>query len=187
MIQSGGKNHKGPQRIVGIGLLLLLGLMPACQKADTGADNSLPGIQVPGLTREKLGLPTTALGPLRSVPIKVGAIDITAELAIADDQKTQGLMYRSWLPENHGMLFIYPEEQFMSFWMRNTRLPLSIAFIRADGTIDNIRDMQPFDEQTHHRSKHRCRFALEMVQGWFEENGIKSGDKVLLPPEVFTN
>lgn len=136
------------------------------------------------LSRESLGLPEHALGALPVSAMTVGGIEIAVELAVKPREQAQGLMYRTSLPANHGMLFVYRQEDFLSFWMRNTRLPLSIAFIRADGTIDVIRDMEPFDERTHHYSVHRCLYALEMPQSWFEKHGVKPGDTVTLPPEA---
>lgn len=109
---------------------------------------------------------------------------ITVELATEPRELSQGLMYRTWMPEDHGMLFVYKQEDFLSFWMKNTQLPLSIAFLRTDGTIDVIHDMQPFDERTHTRSRHRCQYALEMQQGWFERSGVNLGDTVQLPAEI---
>ena len=159
-------------------VLVCAGLsLAACEKSG-GGESGDP------LSRESLGLPEHALGALRLSAMTVGGIEIVVEVAVEPKEQAQGLMYRTSLPENHGMLFVYRQEDFLSFWMKNTRLPLSIAFIRADGTIDVIRDMEPFDERTHHYSVHRCLYALEMPQGWFDTHSIKSGDTVTLPPEA---
>jgi len=94
-----------------------------------------------------------------------------------------GLSGRDTLPENGGMLFVFPEDRQLSFWMKDTRIPLSIAFIRADGTIANIEKMSPYSLDTH-LSYGPVRYALEMNQGWFERRGIRAGAQVALPPEI---
>ena len=102
-------------------------------------------------------------------------IAITVELAITDAERSQGLMYRENLPDGEGMLFIFERDQQLSFWMKNTLIPLSIAFISSDGRITEIRDMQPLDENPM-RSTRSVRYALEVPQGWFGRVGIQPGD-----------
>ena len=89
-------------------------------------------------------------------------------------------MARTELAENAGMLFVFDREAPRSFWMRNTLIPLSIAYITADGRIVDIQDMQPLDE-TSHPSAEPAQYALEVNQGFFEERGVKVGDKAELP------
>ncbi len=102
---------------------------------------------------------------------------IQAEVAHTAQEQMLGLMYRQSMGSHEGMLFIYDRLEIRCFWMRNTLIPLTIAFITDDGTIVNTRDMQPETENTH-CSNHPVRFALEMNQGWFMERGIKAGSKV---------
>ena len=104
---------------------------------------------------------------------------LTVEIADTSEKRMTGLMYRKSLGENEGMLFIFPEEEIHSFWMKNTLIPLSIAFIKEDGTILQIEDMEPETETTH-PSKFPVKYALEVNKGWFKENNITSGDKILL-------
>jgi len=106
-------------------------------------------------------------------------VEITVEIARTDEEKTQGLMYRKKLPDGQGMIFIYDRDQQMSFWMKNTLIPLSIAFIASDGTIIEIRDMQPLDLSSV-RSSRSVRYALETPQGWFDRAGVKPGDVINL-------
>jgi uncharacterized membrane protein (UPF0127 family) len=106
-------------------------------------------------------------------------IPIRAELARTDTERTRGLMNRPSLPDGEGMLFVFEREQILSFWMKNTRIPLSIAFIRTDGRITEIRDMRALDI-TAIRSTRSVRYALEVPQGWFTRVGIKSGDYLRL-------
>ena len=104
---------------------------------------------------------------------------IKAELAVTDEERLQGLMHRKDLPDGEGMLFIYDRDQIMSFWMKNTFVPLSIAFIASDGKIIEIKDMYPHDE-TSVLSSRSVRYALEVPQGWFLSSGIMPGDIVNL-------
>jgi uncharacterized membrane protein (UPF0127 family) len=103
----------------------------------------------------------------------------TVEVARTQDEIVRGLMGRVSLPRNHGMYFAYDDSAERDFWMDNTRIPLSIAFIRADGTIAVIKDMQPFDTR-YTSSDEKVKDALEMSQGWFAENDIRVGDRAEL-------
>ncbi len=105
------------------------------------------------------------------------------EVAFTQKDRTMGLMFRDKLDIDHGMLFVHPQEQYLSFWMKNTKIPLSIAFIDSRGTITQIETMTPYS-LTSHTSKARVKFALEMEEGWFRKNGIKAGSKVVFPPEI---
>jgi len=87
-------------------------------------------------------------------------------------------MFRKEMDNEHGMLFVYERPRKLGFWMKNTYLPLSIAFIDASGTIISIQDMEPLDEETIHRSPGPALWALEMNQGWFAEHGVSVGDMV---------
>ncbi len=102
-------------------------------------------------------------------------VPLVAEVAETPRQRDRGLMGRTALGENHGMLFVFDQEQPLSFWMRNTLIPLSIAYIDDRGTIVDIQDMEPLDE-TSHPSAAPARYALEVNQGFFEEHGIRVGD-----------
>lgn len=114
---------------------------------------------------------------LRSIPLQAGMHVIEAELALTPEQRQIGLMHRREMPANHGMLFVFESPQVQCFWMKNTLLPLSIAFIGDDGAVVNIADMKPLDE-TSTCSKKPVRYVLEMNQGWFAKKGIKAGFKL---------
>jgi hypothetical protein len=92
------------------------------------------------------------------------------------------------LPEDGGMLFVYPGPRPLSFWMKNTPLPLSIAFLDEEKRIINIADMQPHTTQSH-QSAQPAQYALEVHQGWFAERGIEPGDvcEFRLPPDIIIN
>jgi len=114
--------------------------------------------------------------PLLS-PISIKGETLYVEIVDTPEAMSRGLMYRKELARNRGMLFVYEEEQRLSFWMANTSIPLSIAFIRADGTIVDIQDMAPFD-RTSHVSAAPALYALEVNQGWFCDKGVNVGDRV---------
>jgi uncharacterized membrane protein (UPF0127 family) len=124
-------------------------------------------------------------GKPQSLPIttiKVGPHPVAAEVAATPDQRTIGLMYRFSLPADHGMLFVFPEPQPLSFWMRNTYIPLSIAYIDVEGRILNVVEMAPRSDATH-PSRGEALYALEMRKGWFADKGVGPGTRVSgLPP-----
>ncbi|MEE2750746.1 MAG: DUF192 domain-containing protein [Myxococcota bacterium] len=101
------------------------------------------------------------------------------EVEVADDptKRATGLMYRKTLETDSGMLFIYPTADIRSFWMENTSLPLSIAFIDSEGVIVNIEKLKPYD-RTSVLSKGNALYALEMNRGWFAKHGIEPGGTV---------
>ena len=114
---------------------------------------------------------------LPTVELNAGMHVIRAELAQTPAQQSMGLMFRTRMEPNEGMLFADPQPGIRCFWMRNTLLPLTIAFLADDGTIVNTADMKPMDE-TSHCSKAPVRFALEMNQGWFAKRGLKAGARI---------
>ncbi|MDX9702694.1 MAG: DUF192 domain-containing protein [Candidatus Auribacterota bacterium] len=113
-------------------------------------------------------------------PVTINEKTVYVEIADTPEKRQLGLMYRQSLPENQGMLFIFENEQVLSFWMKNTRIALSLAYISKDGTITEIISMEPYDQRSY-KSKHVVQYALEMNRGWFEINGISVGDKIDLP------
>lgn len=108
---------------------------------------------------------------------------LQVEVARSEQEKSRGLMFRKKLGENEGMLFVYGEEEILSFWMKNTPIPLSIAFINKSGRIVDIQDMEPFSLKTH-VSAYPAQFALEVNRGWFKQNGIGIGAVVKLPSNI---
>jgi uncharacterized protein len=107
--------------------------------------------------------------------IKKNEIDV--EVSSNDSSRALGLMHRVILPENAGMLFIFPDSEYRSFWMKNTYIPLSIAYIDKDSRILEIKDMIPHNAVSVSSSMPAV-YALEMNMGWFERNNIAAGDKV---------
>lgn len=120
--------------------------------------------------------------PLPTRSLQINDTTLLAEVADTEDTRTQGLMYRLSLAPNSGMIFVFDYALPMCFWMKSTPLPLSIAFIAEDGTITNIEAMQPLSTDSV------CplipiKYALEMEQGWFDEQGIYAGDVVQHLPD----
>lgn len=110
-------------------------------------------------------------------PLVVGNERISAEIAYTREDRRVGLMHRESLPEDHGMLFLFPEEKILSFWMKDTPLPLSIAFADAGGRIVRIADLEPNSREAV-SSGVPARYALEMNRGWFESHGVVAGDVI---------
>ncbi len=115
------------------------------------------------------------------VQLQAGMHNIRAQLATGVNERSTGLMHRREMPQHEGMLFVYEVPTVQCFWMKNTLLPLSIAFLADDGTVVNIRDMQPQALDTHCSDK-PVRYALEMNQGWFAKRGVKPGYKLTGAP-----
>lgn len=114
---------------------------------------------------------------LQTQVIRINQWEVTVETADTLESQEKGLMGRESLDENRGMLFVYERDAKKSFWMKNTTIPLSIAYIAADGTIREIYDMEPLSTRTVD-SRYSVRYALEVNQGAFDRHGIKAGDKV---------
>ncbi len=127
-----------------------------------------------------IALPRPAAAQVQQLPtieLSAGMHRIEAEVASTPAQRQIGLMNRPSMPPNHGMLFVFEGPGMHCFWMRNTLLPLSIAFLGDDGRIVNIADMQPQND-TSHCPREPVRHALEMNQGWFAKRGFKAGDRI---------
>jgi uncharacterized membrane protein (UPF0127 family) len=116
-------------------------------------------------------------GDLPSVELKIKGHAIQAEVAATEETRTTGLMNRFSLKPDSGMLFVFSDPQPLSFWMKNTYVPLSIAFIDVEGRILNIEDMAPLTQGTH-LSRGLALYALEMKKGWFAAHDIGPGDRV---------
>ena len=129
---------------------------------------------------------TTSRPPgLRAVVIDASGgkkVEVLIEIADGPFEQVRGLMHRTVLGEDRGMLFVYPEEQRLSFWMKNTLIPLSVAFIDSERRIIDIQDMKPLDDEPpSYVSAEPAQYALEVNQGFFEKRGVKVGDRVELP------
>lgn len=117
----------------------------------------------------QLQLPRTTLS--------VGMFQIDAQVASTQQEHAAGLMYRKEMPQHEGMLFVFQSPSTLCFWMKNTWIPLTAAFIDDDGTIVNLEDMKPKSLDSH-CAKKPVRYVLEMNQGWFAKKGFKAGTKL---------
>jgi uncharacterized protein len=124
-----------------------------------------------------LCLATEVAAQMPRVELSAGIHRIIAEVAGTDANRQQGLMNRKSMAEHEGMVFVFPQPARVCMWMRNTFIPLSVAFIDDTGSIINIEDMAPQTETSHCAEK-PARFALEMNQGWFAKRGFKAGSKL---------
>lgn len=121
------------------------------------------------------GASQTPMPPRGSAWIIFGSDTVVAEVARSAEERSRGLMYRDEVPAGTGMLFVFEDVRTRSFWMKNTYVPLSIAFLDQNNAVVDIRHMEPEDEEFT-RSSRAAMFALEVRQGWFEEQGIEVGD-----------
>lgn len=109
--------------------------------------------------------------------LSVGMYQIDAQVAASAEQREIGLMFRKDMPQHEGMLFIFENPSRLCFWMKNTPLPLTAAFVADDGSIVNLEDMKPYTTESHCSAK-PVRYVLEMNQGWFAKKGVKPGAKI---------
>lgn len=133
----------------------------------------------------KASTPTVSSWPSRTVTVSQGATSasLTVELAVTEREREQGLMFRQSLSDSNGMLFLFPSDGTVGFWMANTYVPLTIAYLAADGTVLELRDGKPLD-QTVLAPQKAYRDVLEVSQGWFDRHGLGIGAKVALPPDL---
>lgn len=122
--------------------------------------------------------------------IRIGEHDLNVEIAATPETRRRGLMFRTNLGENQGMLFIFPGEERRAFWMKNTLIPLDAAFFDSDGRLVNVQTMQPqpdAEDDGDYRtypSAGPARYVVETRAGWFEERGITRYDRLVLPEEI---
>jgi uncharacterized protein len=121
------------------------------------------------------GLPTAAQPKLQTMKLWLGAEEMQAELALSDLQQATGMMFRTNLAENAGMLFVRPVPERASFWMMNCPLPLSAAYIDPEGVILEIHDLQPHNTNAVVSASDRVQFVLETSQGWFGRHNVNTG------------
>lgn len=127
-----------------------------------------------------LGSAFAQTGPQLNLPrvtLSAGIHQVEVQVAETPEQRATGLMFRADMPQSEGMLFVFEQASVQCFWMKNTLLPLTAAFVADDGGIVNLADMKPQTTDSHCSSK-PVRFVLEMNKGWFAKKGIKAGSKL---------
>lgn len=120
---------------------------------------------------------------LKAMAVMVGTHALMVEVAVTEGQRARGLMFRKSMPRNVGMLFTFDEPGYHAMWMKNTLIPLSVAFLDSEGRILNILDMEP-ETLDPHAAAGPARYAIETNKGWFAERGIKAGEKVTGLPKA---
>ena len=128
-----------------------------------------------------LNLLTTAAWATSAMPkisLALGSGTLEVEVASDQSQRAQGLMHRPSMGSHQGMLFVYPAPAYFCMWMKNTLIPLSVAFIDAQGRVINIAEMKP-QTQTNHCTERNATYALEVNQGWFAKHGVQSGTQII--------
>jgi uncharacterized membrane protein (UPF0127 family) len=165
-------------KALGIALILLSLVLAGCG-GETGSSRSA------NTTPDSRPQTTTSDSELRTVTIDASGgekVEIRVEIADTDAERAQGLMDRTALGDNRGMLFVFEEEKQLSFWMKNTLIPLAVAFMDSEGRVVDIQDMKPLDDDPpHYVSAKPAQYALEVNKGFFEERGIEVGDRAELP------
>lgn len=171
-------------------MLVLLASLLAAGCGGGGEAASQPPENSPEATMEASVGRVAAVSELPTETVAIRAsggeeVRVTAEIADDKAERQKGLMSRpeGSLPEDAGMLFVFGREKTLSFWMKDTLLPLSIAYVAADGRIVDIEDMEPLDKKTKHPSAEPAKYALEVNQGFFAERGVEVGDTVEIPEE----
>lgn len=129
---------------------------------------------------EKARLPVKSLAITKS---DGSTVSVEAEIAVKTEDRNRGFMERREIPDGTGMLFVFDRDQRLSFWMKNTPTPLSIAYIDSQGTIRDIFNMTPYS-LSNIESTVSVRYALEVPQGWFDRAGVAVGDRVAIPENI---
>ena len=108
--------------------------------------------------------------------VQVGDAQAIVEVAVSEEQRQRGLMYRRWLGQDEGLLMVFPQPQEVSLWMLNTRIPLDVGFFNQQGMLTSVLQMEPDGGRTLHHSPPATRYALEMNRGWFRRHRLQPGD-----------
>lgn len=140
-----------------------------------GCDKQVPAKAVPPPIHQ---LPTEAQPTLQKLKLSAGGEEIIAELAVTLQQIETGMMFRTKMDEDTGMLFVFSKPLRAAFWMKNCPLPLSAAYIGADGTIIELHDLEPNNEEDVVAASNNIQYVLETSRGWLERKGIRVGTVV---------
>lgn len=149
--------------------VMLVGIVCGGCGRNPGSQGNLPGLP------QDPGEPTQAQPKLRTMRLYIGAKEMTAELALSPQEIRTGMMFRTNMVENTGMLFALPYNQRAAFWMKNCPYPLSAAYIDPEGVIQEIHDLEPHNTNSAVAASENIRFVLETPRGWFQQNGIGPG------------
>ena len=176
---AGRKRSFSRRTILATGALWFAGSLALHTSLST-AGNSPAGLEQPEHSKESVAWKVIKL----QIPSRNGLVPLRAELADTESKRERGLMFRRSLSENSGMLFVFDPPAQAAFWMKNTRIPLSIAFLDNQGRILEIRSMKPFDQTVIWSASNAVAYALEVNEGWFDYHGIQTGTKVYGIPSL---
>jgi uncharacterized protein len=160
------------------GVLLTVCCLASCEKADSSGGQTKTPARAPTNAVSSAGHLNQAQPKLRTMKLWLGPKEIAAELAITPVQIFTGMMFRKEMGENDGMLFVFSQPQRVAFYMKNTYIPLSCAYIDTEGVIAEIHDLEPLNENPVSAKTDNIQFVLEVKRGWFERNGIAAGTVV---------
>ncbi|MDB6030875.1 MAG: hypothetical protein JWM16_1213 [Verrucomicrobiales bacterium] len=152
--------------------ILMVSACAGCQKPNAAAPPSTAAAAQPNNTPLHLD---HAMPKLRTTKLWLGAQELDTELALSSQEISTGMMFRKDMGENEGMLFVFAQPQKLSFYMKNTTVPLSCAYIDAEGTILEIHDLKPLDETPVDSKAENILYVLEVKQGWFKRHNIETG------------
>jgi uncharacterized protein len=160
-------------RMMVYGMLVALGLCGACQRsAESASTPTSSGDSTSSPLAAGPGEPTHAQGKLQTMKIYIGPYEMVAELALTPEQQQTGMMFRTNMEANAGMLFPLPYTQSASFWMKNCPYALSAAYIDQEGVIQEIHPLEPYNTNPVVSAANNIRFVLETPQGWFDRHHI---------------
>ncbi|HJO09817.1 MAG TPA: DUF192 domain-containing protein [Verrucomicrobiota bacterium] len=160
-----------------LGLTALL-FTASCEKDKPTVPPSVPTHSPPPNSTPSSPVTNQAQPRLMMLKIYLGATELTVEIADENHERQAGMMHRTTMPENEGMLFVFPYPHQTGFWMKNTTLPLSIAYIDRASRVVEIHDLLPGDTKPVESRSDRIQYALEVNQGWFDRHGIKPGSVI---------
>ena len=163
------KHTLTPKLAQALGLAALL-LAGGCEKEKPVLPPNTAVPNPPATTENSQAQPR-----LKTLKLYLGAAELTVEIADENHERMAGMMHRTTMPENEGMLFVFPYPHQSGFWMKNTIVPLSIAYIDPASRVIEIHDMHPGNTKPVESRSARVQYALEVNQGWFAKNGIKPG------------
>ena len=150
-------------------------ILPLAATLAGGCSRAAPPVAEPSADS---GIPTAAQPKLDTIKLWIGPEQMITEMAVTEKQERTGMMFRTNMAENEGMIFVFDRPQQASFWMDNCTLPLSAAYMDTDGRILEIHDLQPHDTNFVLSATDNIEFVLETPQGWFQRHNIKTGTTV---------
>ena len=165
-------------RYLRVGILLTACCLASCEKADSSGGQPKSALRAPTNAVPATGHLNHAQPKLRTMKLWLGPREIAAELALSPVQIYTGMMFRKEMGQNDGMLFVFSQPVRVAFYMKNTYVPLSAAYINSDGVIAEIHDLEPLNETPVPAKTDDIQFVLEVNRGWFERNGIAIGTVV---------